>query len=143
MLNARGLDLTATDILKADLLERAGVDRENQLSTQWEDIELALGRDRFSDLFFHIRMIFSSVKKPRSALEVGFPRFVPPFNGDPRTFITDTLEPYADVFTLVEDNDKIKHLFDTRTASLLRSLNRLDNKDWIPPLLLCFEAVFC
>ena len=135
VLNARGLDLTATDILKADLLERAGETREKELSTRWEEIELALDRDRFSDLFTHIRMIFQR-EKPRSALEVGFPEFVCPFGGDPKEFISGTLEPFADAFTLAEDRDKFESLFGARTASLLRSLNQLDNKDWVPPLLL-------
>ncbi len=135
VLNARGLDLIATDILKADFLERAGEAREKELSTRWEEIELALDRDRFSDLFHHIRMIFQR-EKPRSALEVGFPEFVRPFRGDPKEFISGTLEPFAEAFTLAEDRDRTKHLFDARTTSLLRSLNRLDNKDWVPPLLL-------
>ena len=135
VLNARGLDLTATDILKADLLERAGQARENELSTHWEEIELSLDRDRFSDLFTHIRMIFQR-EKPRSALEVGFPESVHPFWDDPGNFISGTLEPFAEAFTLAEDRDRIEHLFNARTASLLRSLNRLDNKDWVPPLLL-------
>lgn len=135
VLNARGLDLTATDILKADLLESAGQDSDNELSTRWEEIELALDRDRFSDLFTHIRMIFQR-EKPRSSLEVGFPESVNPFRNDPGNFISDTLEPFAEAFTLAEDRDKIERLFDARTASLLRSLNRLDNKDWVPPLLL-------
>lgn len=135
VLNARGLDLTATDILKADLLERAGETRENELSTRWEEIELALDRDRFSDLFTHIRMIFQR-EKPRSALEYGFPEFVTPFQGDPENFISGTLEPYADAFLLAEDGGKITLRFGAGTASLLRSLSRLDNKDWVPPLLL-------
>ena len=135
VLNARGLDLIATDILKADLLERAGEAREKELSTRWEEIDLAIDRDRFSDLFHHIRMIFQR-EKPRSALEVGFPEFVRPFRSDPKEFISGTLEPFAEAFTLAEDRDKTKRLFDAQTTSLLRSLNRLDNKDWVPPLLL-------
>ena len=135
VLNARGLDLSATDILKADLLERAGGAREKELSTRWEEIELGLDRDRLNDLFTHIRMIFQR-EKPRSALDVGFPQFVLPFQGDPKEFIASTLEPFAEAFTLAEDRDKIERRFDARTAALLRSLNRLDNKDWVPPLLL-------
>ena len=77
VLNARGLDLIATDILKVSLLERAGEVSESELSTRWEEIETALDRDRFNDLFTHIRMIFQR-EKPRSALEDGFPEFVPP-----------------------------------------------------------------
>ncbi len=138
VLNTRGLDLIATDVLKADLLERAGENREIELSTRWEDIELALDRELFSDLFTHIRMIFER-EKPRSALDVGFPEVVRPFGGDPEDFISSTLEPFAEAFLLTEDLDKIQGLFDAQTASLLRSLNRLDNKDWVPPLLLCLK----
>jgi hypothetical protein len=68
LLNARGLDPTATDILKADLLERVGRHREAALAREWEDIEEELGRERFVELFAHIRMIFER-EKPRSALE--------------------------------------------------------------------------
>lgn len=134
VLNARGLDLIATDILKVDLLERAGGLSENDLSTRWEEIETALDRDRFNDLFTHIRMIYQR-EKPRSALEDGFPEFVPPFKGDPKDFIADTLEPYANALTLLEDNERLARQLDPRTAALVRSLNRLDNKDWEPPLL--------
>ena len=136
VLNARGMDLTATDILKADLLERAGEDKEQELSTRWENIELALDRKLFSDLFTHIRMIFQR-EKPRSALELGFPEFVPSFKqASPENFISDTLEPYADSLELIEDNSKAAKLFGEQTAGLFRALNRLDNKDWVPPLML-------
>ena len=138
VLNARGLDLIATDILKADLLERAGEERETDLSTRWENMELDLGRDRFNDLFVHVRMIFQR-EKPRSALEVGFAESVTSFGGDPDAFLSNTLEPYADAFALAEDNVEIARLFGFKTASFLQSLNRLDNKDWVPPLLLCLK----
>ncbi len=138
VLNARGLDLAATDILKADLLERSGESKEEQLSTRWEEIESALNRDSFTDLFTHIRMIFQR-EKPRSALDIGFPKFVPPFRGDPERFISDTLEPFADELSFSEDWDKINRLFGIQTARLLESLKRLDNKDWVPPLLLRFK----
>ena len=138
VLNARGLDLAATDILKADLLERSGESKEEQLSIRWEEIESALNRDSFTDLFTHIRMIFQR-EKPRSALDIGFPKFVPPFLGDPERFISDTLEPFADALLFSEDRNKIDHLFGMQTARLLESLWRLDNKDWVPPLLLRFK----
>lgn len=67
VLNARGLDLTPTDVLKALLLERAGPALEVGLAKRWEAVEAALGRERFVELFGHIRMIYER-KKPRSAL---------------------------------------------------------------------------
>lgn len=138
VLNARGLDLTATDILKADLLERAGAKREADLSSRWENVEIALDRSRFNDLFTHIRMIFQR-EKARSSLEEGFVEAVTPFKGDPEAFISGTLEPFSDAFELAEDQSKLESQFGAKTAALLRSLNRLDNKDWVPPLILCLR----
>ena len=135
VLNTRGLDLIATDILKADLLMR-DEKNEEELSTKWEEFEHALGREEFNDLFTHIRMIFER-DKPRSALEDGFPEFVHTFNDDPKLFIRDTLEPYAEIFLLTKDYSEIERRFDMATVRLMKSLNELDNKDWIPPLLYC------
>ena len=138
VLNARGLDLTATDILKAELLERAGDEQEGILSERWEDLEIALGRERFSDLFVHIRMIFER-DKPRSALETGFPEFVPTFRENANGFMDDILEPYADALNLAANDSELRSRFGNQAANLIRSLNRLDNKDWLPPLLLCLR----
>lgn len=138
VLNARGMDLSATDILKADLLERAGEAKEQALSQRWEDIEIALGRGKFSDLFTHIRMIFER-DKPRTALENGFPEHVAIFGEDPVGFVDKVLEPYADAFTLSQNDAELRSRYGAKTSDLIRSLDRLDNKDWLPPLLLCLR----
>ncbi|MAU43575.1 MAG: hypothetical protein CMP09_01780 [Yangia sp.] len=138
VLNARGMDLSATDILKADLLERAGEGKEDNLSQRWEDVEVSLERGKFSDLFTHIRMIFER-DKPRSALENGFPEQVPVFRDDPVKFMDAVLEPFADAFLLSMDDAALRGRFGPKTADLVRSLERLDNKDWLPPLLLCLQ----
>lgn len=138
VLNARGMDLTATDILKADLLERAGEEKEGDLSRRWENAEVDLGRERFTELFTHIRMIFER-DKPRSALENAFPEQVPIFRSNPPEFMDTVLEPYADAFLLSLDDGELRKQFGAKTADLIRSLNRLDNKDWLPPLLLCLR----
>jgi hypothetical protein len=44
VLNARGLDLTPADILKADLLDRVAAADEKDYSDSWEAIEEQLGR---------------------------------------------------------------------------------------------------
>lgn len=138
VLNARGLDLSATDILKADLLERAGVEKESYLSQRWEEVETALGRDRFSALFTQIRMIHER-DKPRSALESGFAMHVPVFRDNPSEFIDSVLEPYADALMLAMDEQELRKRFGAKCADLVRSLERLDNRDWLPPLLLCLR----
>lgn len=135
VLNARGLDLTATDILKADLLDRAGPAREESLAKRWEAVELALGRDPFVELFGHIRMIYER-DKPRSALETTFSKVVGPFGGDAEAFVSDVLEPAADAYALLAEPNALKAELGRDAARAVRSLNRIDNKDWLPPALL-------
>jgi hypothetical protein len=135
VLNARGLDLTPTDILKADLLERAGVTAEVALAERWEAVEQSLGRDKFVELFGHIRMIHER-EKPRSALEDGFRPAVTPFNGDADGFISNLLEPIADAYALLNDSKQIEVQLGPEAAKAVRSLQRIDNKDWMPPALL-------
>ena len=135
VLNARGMDLTPTDMLKANLLERAGPNREQDLANRWEAVELALGRDPMVELFGHLRMIYER-DKPRVALETGFAKFVTPFEEDAEGFITNVLEPISDAYVLLSDNVEIKRQFGTEAAKAIRSLERIDNKDWLPPALL-------
>jgi hypothetical protein len=135
VLNARGMDLKPTDILKADLLDRAGAVLENDLARRWEAVESSLGRDKFVELFGHIRMIFER-EKPRSALETGFAIFVPPFNGDAESFVSDILEPIVDVSELLARSSDVQTQFGLEAAKAVRSLGRIDNKDWLPPVLL-------
>ncbi len=87
------------------------------------------------ELFGHIRSIFER-EKPRIALEVGFPKFVVPFNGNAEKFVSDTLEPIADAMLLLGDSPAIKKQFGDEAAKAVRSLDRIDNKDWMPAVLL-------
>jgi hypothetical protein len=135
VLNARGLDLTPTDILKADMLDRASESAEATLADRWESIEQVAGRDGMVELFGHIRMIYER-EKPRLALEIAFPKFVEPFQGDAEKFISNILEPLADSFALLKDDKGIKFHFGAEAAKAVRSLARIDNKDWLPPALL-------
>jgi Protein of unknown function DUF262 len=134
VLNARGLDLTPTDILKAELLERA--DDETSLANRWEQVEQALGRERMVELFGHIRMIYER-DKPRLALEAGFRKFVQPFSGNADAFVFDILEPLADAWLLLNDTVQMQKHFGNEGAKAVRSLDRIDNKEWLPPALLC------
>ena len=135
VLNARGLDLTPTDVLKALLLERASRSLETELAKRWESIESALGREHFVKLFGHIRMIYER-EKPRLALEDAFPGVVPPFFGAPDDFLSNVLEQLADAWALLESDTDVKAAFGPEAARAVRSLGRIDNKDWMPPALL-------
>jgi hypothetical protein len=135
VLNARGLDLTPTDILKADLLERGSRSQEGSLADRWETVEQHLGRDKMVELFGHIRMMFER-DKPRIALEKGFKQFVTPFQEDAERFISKILEPISDANSLLSSNQVVKQRYGAKAAAALRSLERIDNKDWVAPALL-------
>jgi hypothetical protein len=135
VLNTRGRDLTATDILKAELLDRAERDKEPALAERWEEVERAVGREIMVELFGHIRMMYER-DKPRLALEYGFKKHVPLFSGEPQGFISEVLEPLADAYLLLTDSRRVERDFGTEAAKAVRSLERIDNKDWIPPALL-------
>ncbi len=62
VLNSRGLDLSATDILKAEIIGAVPERQREAYTKKWEDIEEDLGREPFGDLFSHIRMVYRKAK---------------------------------------------------------------------------------
>ena len=57
VMNSRGMNLLATDIIKSDIIGKINESNRNDYNDKWEEIETDLGRDGFNDLFGHIRMI--------------------------------------------------------------------------------------
>lgn len=136
VLNARGLDLTPADILKADLLDRVAAVDEKDYSDSWEAIEEQLGRERFSELFQHIRMIYQR-EKPRERLEVGFKKFVTDF-ADHAKFMKDVLQPLGATFAKLLSPSAFATLYGDEATKRLRYLSKLDNNDWLPVALKFF-----
>lgn len=134
VLNARGLDLTPTDILKADLLDRVSSGKEEISANQWEEIETALGREKFVELFQHIRMI-SQQEKPRERLEIGFPKHVQLFKSDPDRFIKEVLGKYGKTYINILSPIETSTKFGEKSRVLIGYLLRLDNSDWVPLIL--------
>jgi hypothetical protein len=133
VLNTRGLDLSATDILKAQIVGAIPEAKRQKYTEMWEDIEENLGRDSFGELFAHIRMVYRKAK-PQGTLLGEFKEHV--LNGmDPIKFIDEVLIPMSDVYEeLVDESytstDHAKHV-----NEYLRWLNRLEFNDWMPPAL--------
>lgn len=130
VMNDRGLDLSPTDILKADIIGSIDGEAEQAKYNEfWEALEDGLGRDSFRDLFAHIRMIHRR-QKMRGTLEREFNDFVAP-KTDPITFIESDLRPSAAAFEQILRPNPENPL----RYRLLRSLGRLDNQDWQPPAI--------
>lgn len=134
VLNARGLDLGLTDLLKSDIIGAIPPDLQGRYTQIWEDEEEDLGRDAFQELFTHIRMIFRKVK-PKESILNEYLKLIKP-REEPRKFIDEVLKPYSDAFEEI----KTKNYFSDRDAesinALFRWLNQIDNVDWIPPAIL-------
>ena len=99
VMNDRGLNLSPTDILKAEIIGSIDLQRRAQYTDVWEEIEEDLGREDFRDLFAHIRMI--QVKsKARGNLTKEFREGVlQTVNGV--VFIDNVLTPMANAYGMV------------------------------------------
>ena len=140
VMNARGLDLSATDILKAEIIGKIAEAVQESYTEKWEGIEEELGRDDFRDLFAHIRMIRLK-SKLRQTLQADFQEHI---LGDLSEalavdFIDDQLEPYADAYRTVRDASYVSSRDAKEVNRYLRYLGQLDNFDWIPPAMAFFR----
>ena len=141
-MNDRGLDLSPTDILKAEIIGAMPESIRSKYTEAWEDIEEDIGRDNFRDLFAHIRMIYMK-DKARGELSEEFRDGVMSRlkNGN---FVDDVLTPFADTYKKVtradyksEDGASAEEV---KLSLYLKHLRRLDNSDWIPPAMAFFNS---
>ena len=136
VMNDRGLDLSPTDILKAETIGKISEPDQDVYGQKWENIEERIGRDGFRDLFAHVRMITLKTKLRRT-LQADFQDNVLK-NAAGIDFIDNTLEPYASVYeTLLEASYESTQDAE-KVNNYLRDLGRLDNFDWIPPAMAFF-----
>ena len=139
VMNDRGLDLSPTDILKADIIGAIPQNQRARYNDQWEGLEEDLGRDAFRDLFSHIRMIYRKAKLA-GTLEAEFRRYVNPTES-PSEFIDSILSPYAQAYLEVVNQAYQGTQQVDEINRRLRHLSRLDNADWEAPALL-FIALY-
>lgn len=135
VMNSRGLPLAPSDIFKSYVVGAIEGDK-SEYAKRWEDLEVDLGRDDFTDLFFHLRAIFSKARAAKNIVEEFPEQVLKPYleheNGD--GFIDEVLEPYAKAYLCLLSQD-----FQGANAgeinAWMKRLNQLDNKDWRPVAL--------
>ena len=137
VMNDRGLNLSPTDILKAEVIGGIDTEQRARYTSEWETIEEDLGREDFRDLFAHIRMIHVK-SKARGNLTREFREGVlADVSGC--EFIDGTLSPMGDAYRTVtraafEDLER-----GSAINGLLSHLGRIDNFDWVPPAMAFFH----
>jgi uncharacterized protein with ParB-like and HNH nuclease domain len=132
VLNSRGLDLSATDILKAEIIGKVRDEERDAYTAAWEGIEDDLGRDDFGNLFSHIRMIYSKAK-PKETLLKEFREYVTYSSSE--DFIDNTLSPLATAYEEITDAGYTSQHDAEQINTHLYWLNRIEFKDWMPPAL--------
>lgn len=139
VLNSRGLDLSATDILKAQVIGGIPDPHKDAYTKKWEDAEEDLTRDIFGDLFSHIRMVYRK-SKPKGTLLKEFNDHVVELK-QPIRFIDDVLLPMARAYEEILDAAYESTAYAEQVNEHLRWLNRLEFSDWVPSAL-AFTARF-
>ena len=133
VMNSRGLDLGAPDILKAEVIGQIEQEEQGTYTKLWEDTEEDLGRSAFEDLFAHVRMVYRK-SKPQGTLLKEFRDHVGR-GRDPKALVNNVLLPMAAAYgdILGADWTSTSRAEDVNKA--LRWLNRLIFSDWVPPAL--------
>ena len=138
VMNDRGMALSPTDILKADVVGAMRTpEEEREYGDKWEEIEKELGRDDFESLFVNIRMIYLKTR-PRKAWREEFQEEV--LSKIPaKSFVDEVLESYADIYEEVSKSLYESSVDAEAVNTHLRHLRRLDNSDWVPPAMAYFN----
>jgi len=138
VLNDRGLPLSITDILKAEVLGAiTALRQQEQYTKKWEDLEESLGREPFEQLFSHIRMVYVKAKARQSILAEIREHIKP--TSSPIRFIDETLEPYAEAYYIVRNSNFEAKRNAEEINRLLRWLNQIDNDDWVAPAIVAVK----
>ncbi len=138
ILNNRGLDLSHSDILKAEVIGKLPAAISEDYSEKWEEAENALGVEGFKDLFAHIRMIYRKQKMRETVLKE-FRDYVVPHHAA-KELIDGVILPLADAYQDIKGSTFESSRRAEEINSLFRWLNLIDNFDWIPPALQYLKA---
>jgi hypothetical protein len=134
VLNSRGLDLSATDILKASITGGIAETLRDDYTEKWEDTEETLGRDRFGDLFSHVRMIYRKAK-PQGTLIKEFKDHVQGAVPEPTRLIDEVILPMARSYEEILNASYESTSHAEVVNEHIRWLNKLTFSDWVPPAL--------
>lgn len=128
VLNDRGLDLMPSDIFKARALGDIPEEEQEIYTTKWEEVEVALGRDRFNKLFEHIRVIIQK-RKSSANIKDEYESIFSKISG--KNFIDEMLIPFSEINLKLVDYQTY-YSDDPSMIKLLSLMNRIDNSDWMP-----------
>jgi len=131
VLNSRGLDLLPTDIIKSDVIGKVKPALRDAYNEIWEELEVETGRDGFSEVFGHIRMIYAKDKARRALLDEFRDRVIEKVPSA-EDLVTKVIEPYTQAYLVAKNAQFVSTANAAEVNALFRWLNRIDNSDWLP-----------
>ena len=137
VMNDRGLNLSATDILKAKIIGELPETHRASYTQKWEGIEEELGRENFANLFAHIRMIYTKRKQGANLQQEFHAEVLSKLNSD-KNFIDHVLVPYSESYHRILIRYESAGSAYEIIERYLAHLRRLDNFDWVPPAIAFF-----
>jgi uncharacterized protein with ParB-like and HNH nuclease domain len=139
VLNDRGLDLSHSDIFKAEIIGEIEKHHQDAYSDKWEDVEDAIGRDAFKELFTHIRTIHRKAKLKESILkevrEYVLKKYLP------KELIDSVIVPYAKAFDVIRTTSYQSAENAEDVNRILKWLLLVDNFDWVPAALAGYNSL--
>ena len=133
VMNNRGLDLSHSDILKAEILGKLSPGVSEAYARKWEEWENTLGVDAFKDLFTHIRMIYCRQKARETVLKE-FQEYVIKKHSA-QELIDGVIVPFAEAYQDIKEASYPSLRRAEEVNELFRWLNQIDNFDWMPPAI--------
>jgi hypothetical protein len=138
VLNDRGLDLSNSDVIKADLLAKFNQQAELvHQAARWRALETDLGRDDFESLLENIRFIWEKGKNRRTLSDAYSERFRTADAVSVRRFFDNELAPAKLWFATLIDGDCSELPPEIRPTAneALAGLRLVQNKDWMSAAL--------
>ena len=138
VMNSRGMNLNATDVLKARIVGKLPESLQDSYTAKWEDAEESLGRDRFNELFSHIRTVYLKAKSQATLLkdfEVNVPVLRDAVQQAPQQLLDEVILPMAEDFAQVSRATFSSTRHSDAINNHLKWLNSLEFQDWVPPVL--------
>ncbi|MEM0985524.1 MAG: DUF262 domain-containing HNH endonuclease family protein [Pseudomonadota bacterium] len=134
VLNTRGRDPNAHDIIKTELFEAARFDREqaNDYSAQWAEYEAVLGSDSLDDLLRQIRALHD--RNPKGDLVSGFKRSVLE-KVSPRNFLEEHMPAYVSAYMDLKTGRMGAQAVARGINDYLNRMRAIDHSGWKAPSL--------
>ena len=131
VLNARGIPLSNADLIKNTLFDTLGDqgNRSDELEERWLELEGELSIGKLDAFFGHHRTSVAAAKASKSLHEEIEP-LIREHLGGPFSFLNAVFASAQNYMRIIETDFE-----DARALRALRSLQRVEYDEWIPPFL--------